>query len=504
MTGGLLQLKYMGASGNIFVGNPQISFFKSIFKTYGNFSTESVNVSFVKTPNFNDLTQSKIPINGDLINQMYLNLSLTLNVRNNYDINNIILPSNITGTTPANRHDISSSNFLNGTGLKYEYDKKLDKNCIYIYNYKYIIAESEFTNKINKDSLIVSEININNIYNNLFNKIDNTIDLTNVSSDNLYVLFSDNNNEYFSAKIYIKSIEEDLTRFIKNISFEIDEYIIDKHNTEWLLAYDNYFNNDVSKSITKKLKCITPDMFNKKVKLYIPLRFYFTQVSNNALPIIALYHSNCVVKLYTNSINDTFSFVNDIIISCPIEYCNLSINYIHLDKEEKKFFISNPHELLIEQVQYQKNSIKNDLESNIELTFTYLSKYLIWNIPYNYYLDKAKIVFNNQDLCEELDGEYFHLIQPLEYSLGNKESFSRMEYNKNINGTYYLYSFSLKPNEKQPAGMCNMSRIDDKFLKVFTKNINNSINNNNEIDINLFSVNYNFLIIKGGKCKLKF
>ena len=41
-------------------------------------------------------------------------------------------------------------------------------------------------------------------------------------------------------------------------------------------------------------------------------------------------------------------------------------------------------------VQYQKNSIKNDFESNIELTFSYLSKYLIWNIPYNYYLDKAK------------------------------------------------------------------------------------------------------------------
>ena len=95
------------------------------------------------------------------------------------------------------------------------------------------------------------------------------------------------------------------------------------------------------------------------------------------------------------------------------------------------------------------------------------------------------------------------MIQPLEYGLGNKESFSRMEYNKNINGTYYLYSFSLKPNQNQPLGMCNMSRIDDKILKVYIKNINES-SNNEEIDVNLFSVNYNFLIIKGGKCKLKF
>lgn len=502
MTGGLLQLKYMGASGNVFVGNPQISFFKSIFKTYGNFSSESINVSFIKTPNFNDFTQTKIPINGDLINQMYLNLSLTLNVNDNYNINNIILPSNITGTTIASRHDISDTNFLNGTGIKYEYDKKLDKNCVYMYNYKYIISESEFTNKIDKNSLIISEININNTYNNLFNKSDNSVNLKNISSDVLYILFS-SNNQYYSGKIYTKFIKEDLTRFIKNVSFEIDEYIIDKHNTEWLLAYNNYFNNEISNIITNKLKYITPDNFNKKIKLYIPLRFYFTQSSNNALPIIALYHSTCIVKLYTNSLNDTFNYINDIIVSCPIETCNLSINYIHLDKMEKKFFISNPHELLIEQLQYQKNSVKNNLEFNIELTFTYLSKYLIWNIPYNYYLDKAKIVFNNQDLCEELDGEYFHLIQPLEYGLGNKESFSRMEYNKNINGTYYLYSFSLKPNQNQPLGMCNMSRIDDKILKVYIKNINES-SNNEEIDVNLFSVNYNFLIIKGGKCKLKF
>ena len=78
-----------------------------------------------------------------------------------------------------------------------------------------------------------------------------------------------------------------------------------------------------------------------------------------------------------------------------------------------------------------------------------------------------------------------------------------MEYNKNRNGTYYLYSFSLNPKQNQPSGLCNMSRIDDKFLKVLIKDINNS-SNNNDIDIDLYCVNYNFLIIKGGKCKLMF
>ena len=80
-----------------------------------------------------------------------------------------------------------------------------------------------------------------------------------------------------------------------------------------------------------------------------------------------------------------------------------------------------------------------------------------------------------------------------------------MEYNKNINGTYYLYSFCLYPNNHQPSGLCNMSRIDDKILKILKKNINDSENNSNKsINIKLFSTNYNFLIINKGKCKLKF
>ena len=42
MTGGLLQLKYIGAEGNKFVGNPQISFLRVYLKPYGNFSSETV------------------------------------------------------------------------------------------------------------------------------------------------------------------------------------------------------------------------------------------------------------------------------------------------------------------------------------------------------------------------------------------------------------------------------------------------------------------------------
>ena len=98
---------------------------------------------------------------------------------------------------------------------------------------------------------------------------------------------------------------------------------------------------------------------------------------------------------------------------------------------------------------------------------------------------------------------HFHLIQPLEHNLGNTDSYSRLEYNKNTNGTYYMYSFCLNPNENQPSGICNMSRIDNKFLYYNIQHIKSNTPDTN-ILFTTFAVNYNFLIINKGKCKLVF
>ena len=76
--------------------------------------------------------------------------------------------------------------------------------------------------------------------------------------------------------------------------------------------------------------------------------------------------------------------------------------------------------------------------------------------------------------------------------------------NKNKNGTYYLYSYCLHPKDIQPSGLCNMSRIDDKLLQLETQYIKNDLNINKKIEVDIFNVNYNFLLIQKGKCKLMF
>ena len=473
MGGGLIQLKFLGDEAEFFVGNPQISFFKSVFKSFSNYSKNLMDIYFEAPLDFNKDTYANIPVHGDLIQDMYLNLNIKVNVSDTFDLT-------ISGTT------FSSTK----NAVFYEYNSSGTQD-LYLYNYIYTLTNTNITNL--KITEIGSDIN-------LYDSGSKNLDLTNITTTRLNCTYDTNN----SFHINVRFLKEDLTKFIKEITFEIDEYIIEKHNTNWLLMYNNLFNNDETlHKINNELKFITPKMFNRKIQLYIPLRFFFTKHSQSSLPIAALYRSDVNIKIKTNNQSDVF-LSNKIISSVEINKAVLSANYIHLDVNEKNYFLKNKQHLLIEQLQYQTNDIINGLYDNIELTFSYLSKYLIWRLPYKYILDKARIVFNNNDLFYEQTGEYFHLLQPFECNLGSADTMTRMEENQDPNGTYYVYSFCLHPSSRQPSGLCNFSRIDDKFLYLQTEYIKNDLNINTKIPIDVYSVNFNFLHIEKGKCKLEF
>ena len=107
-----------------------------------------------------DFTQAKIPIHGDLINEMYLNINLNCTITSNF---NLKLKSGFTLSGSA--LDLKNVDWLESTnkGVKYEYDLIKNNNYIYLYKYKYTLNASIFT-VINKDSLIIHENNYNNVY----------------------------------------------------------------------------------------------------------------------------------------------------------------------------------------------------------------------------------------------------------------------------------------------------------------------------------------------------
>jgi len=97
-------------------------------------------------------------------------------------------------------------------------------------------------------------------------------------------------------------------------------------------------------------------------------------------------------------------------------------------------------------------------------------------------LSNAKLQLNGHDRFSERDGDYFNYVQPMQHHSNTPAD--------GIN----VYSFALKPEEHQPSGSCNMSRIDNAQLNV---NLNVQDDSHSR-RLSVFGVNYNVLRIMSG------
>ena len=76
MSGGLMQLVAYGAQDVYLTGNPQITFFKVVYRRHTNFAMESVEQTFSGSPDFGKRVTATISRNGDLISRVYLQVTL--------------------------------------------------------------------------------------------------------------------------------------------------------------------------------------------------------------------------------------------------------------------------------------------------------------------------------------------------------------------------------------------------------------------------------------------
>jgi len=76
MGGGLMQLVAYGAQDIYLTGNPQITFFKVVYRRHTNFSMESIEQTFNGTADFGKRVTCTVSRNGDLINRVYLQVTL--------------------------------------------------------------------------------------------------------------------------------------------------------------------------------------------------------------------------------------------------------------------------------------------------------------------------------------------------------------------------------------------------------------------------------------------
>lgn len=321
---------------------------------------------------------------------------------------------------------------------------------------------------------------------------------------------------------------------IKEYELLIGGKRIDIQYSEWLDIYNELTDHDnrewigVNKHASKNLY-LSSSKELPNLKLYIPLKFWFCKKPALSLPLIALQYHDVEIRIRTRSINSLINTNINTTTITPVTKkpdFNLWVDYIYLDNDERRRFSQNPHEYLIEQVQREEYPASSNMLQTIN--FNYPVKELIWGFQKNIVKEEKEFRSNvlninaklNNSTTIENSNDYFCY----QTTDTNEEEFYGIKQNENfstfkllINGVerfserkasyfrlcqpvqaghnipskhIYLYSFALKPEEYQPSGTCNFSRIHDIKMS-FTGNIIDST-------LSIYAVNYNVLRIKSG------
>ena len=96
----------------------------------------------------------------------------------------------------------------------------------------------------------------------------------------------------------------------------------------------------------------------------------------------------------------------------------------------------------------------------------------------------AKLQLNGQDRFSEREGTYFDLVQPYQHHTRNPDT--------GIN----VYSFALRPEEHQPSGTCNFSRIDNASLQLVVSS--RAVAGDKTANVRVYATNYNVLRVMSG------
>jgi hypothetical protein len=255
------------------------------------------------------------------------------------------------------------------------------------------------------------------------------------------------------------------------------------------------------------------------LKMFIPLPFWFCNDISRALPLISLQYSEVQITFKFREFSELWFTTREIgstqgspASTLSVSGAHLFCDYIFLDEyERKKFAEAKELEYLIEQFQINDNIEVSDGQTALvsNLHFNHCVKELIWfyqskhNLDaneigtYGYYIspdftnvnkpfEQVELKLNNQDRISKRSIEYFRLVQP---------------YYHHTNGTndfIYVYSFALNPEQLQPSGTCNFSKIDNVSM-VFT--LPSTILQGY---ITVFGINYNIMKIKNGMAGLMF
>lgn len=248
--------------------------------------------------------------------------------------------------------------------------------------------------------------------------------------------------------------------------------------------------------------------------LYVPLPFWFTQHSGQALALASLqFHGVQLMVEFERLERCIVVSHKDVQVKNCATACCLTAGdltacletcYVYLDTVERDRFATTHYEILI--VQHQAFQVQScSSQVRMQLNFNHPVIELMWavrrkcnstaNSHFNYSgidgrdpVTSCALFLNNQSRFSNRPGVWFRLVQPYQF-------------HTNIPDCYmYVYSFALHPEDHSPSGSCNFSRIDHVDLAL---QLQDSLAKET-VDILVFARSWNVLRFREGLAGLAY
>ena len=523
MPGGLLQLVAYGAQDVYLTGNPQITFFKVVYRRHTNFALETIRNNFTAKPIFGGMTTTTIERSADLISKTYIRVVLSRGevpaggpagaqwawVEN---LGHALLKS-IELTIGGQRIDYHNSDTLQiFRELTLPYDKERGYNKM-IGNVPelttlnssheaytlYIPLKFFFDRNVGVALPLIAlqyhEVKVNISIEQLSNLIVTTgfgstdpttalgLSITEATFEcGMIYLDTDERRRFvqMAHELLIEQIQwsgPDTVSSVRNtvqltFNHPVKEVIWVIHpgcmtNTAGLHKYLWYDPNDLD-----------------NLRLIATKRFVLACAKYNGSGDLVPKSGNIVD--YNTSLptllSDLFNTINATFVSASTpKISNITIlgNLLTLEQ------VSKPVSTLLSGFTGRPTLASNDGSAINDV---------IIKMPFNYGvyldgsvnpLDNAKILLNGQDRFREQDATYFNYLQPYEHHTRTPAD--------GVN----VYSFAISPEEHQPSGSLNFSRIDMAVLQMFINNDYSTIIGNDSV-LMTYAVSYNVLRIMSG------
>ena len=529
MSGGFLQLAAKGEEDIYLTGNPQITFFVSVYKRYTNFSIENIRQYFEGEADFGKKVYCKLESIGDLISDIYLHVKLPSLI----NFNSKIKESNIGLNEDDSRHDLTYHwiNYVGHALINYveieiggvvidkHYgiwlqiwseltmpDEKKQGYYDMIGYSSYNTSDFYFKNQTEYDIYVPlnfwfcrdrglalpiiaiqhQEVRINMVFrkaedliirkNCSINNIGLCNDFTNLNNNN------NNNNVNFDmlkirfAELYVDYIflEDHERRYFINSEHE---YLIEQvqMNTNMLYSRGTRNVNIDNETFTQERCEVVNGKLGPDCAPHVESHKVEINFKHPVKELIWVFNSsNLIEKNEDNNYqgNEWFNFGINTYPNC------------YENKDENLYAYSDTNSLI-------NNSLNNYITNNDNLDEC-IDNDLIQGKTINHDyginpsnispMNDATLYIEGKERMEKREYQYYKLIQP---------------YQRHTNvplDWIYVYSFAFEPEKITPTGTCNFSKIDNSH---FVFNISKYLINP---QLNIFATNYNIIVIKNGHC----